>query len=310
MEATQTVYLAAEGYEAQLDEELRRSRLPLLWRRGGLFGTASCAVPLAWAQNIWLNPAFIPIASIGDAAAKLRSLQRNWACAPCDFFRRSALIQAKLPAIGRKPLVFGSPLPKLPMGGWTLWDENTLLASSDTASPFPGGRASFAENTQEPPSRAYLKLWEVFTLTGRRPAHGELCLDLGSAPGGWTWVLAGLGARVFSVDKAELASRVAAMPGVDHCAGSSAFGLDPQSAGEVDWLFCDVACYPSRLWAMIERWLKKGSCRNFVCTLKFQGRTDFETAERFAGIPGSQLMHLSCNKHELTWLRFQRESRG
>ena len=303
MDATNTVYLAAEGYEAQLAEELRRSRLPLLWRRGGLFGTASRAVPLSWAQNIWFNPVFIQIASIGDAATKLRSLQRNWACAPCGFFRRAALIQAKLPAIGRKPVVFGSLPPELPMGGWMLWDENTLLASTDTASLFPGGQILFAENTQDPPSRAYLKLWEIFTLTGRWPARGEVCLDLGSAPGGWTWVLASLGAKVFSIDKAELAPKVAAMPGVNHCAESSAFGLEPQTAGEVDWLFCDVACYPSRLWVMIERWLKKGACRNFVCTLKFQGGTDFETAERFTAVPGSQLIHLSYNKHELTWLR-------
>jgi 23S rRNA (cytidine2498-2'-O)-methyltransferase len=62
---------------------------------------------------------------------------------------------------------------------------------------------------------------------------------------------------VFSIDKAELAPRVAAMPGVNHCAGSSAFGLEPQNAGKADWLFCDVACYPSRLWTMIKRWLEK-----------------------------------------------------
>ena len=194
MDMTRTVYLAAQGYEAQLAEELLRARLPLLWQRDSLFGTASSAVPLAWAQNIWFNPVFIPIVSIGDGAAKLRSLQRNWACMPHNFFRRSALIQAKLPPVGEKPFLFGSSPPESPMGGWTLWDKDTLLASTDTASAFPGGRIYFVENTKEPPNRAYLKLWEVFTLTGRRPVPGELCLDLGSAPGGWTWVLASLGA--------------------------------------------------------------------------------------------------------------------
>jgi 23S rRNA (cytidine2498-2'-O)-methyltransferase len=39
----------------------------------------------------------------------------------------------------------------------------------------------------------------------------------------------------------------------------------------------------------------------FLCTLKFQGETDHATARAFAAIPGSQLLHLSCNKHELTW---------
>jgi NAD(P)-dependent dehydrogenase (short-subunit alcohol dehydrogenase family) len=47
--------------------------------------------------------------------------------------------------------------------------------------------------------------------------------------------------------------------------------------------------------------LAAGTCRRFVCTVKFQGRTDHEAACRFAAIPGSQLRHLFHNKHELTW---------
>lgn len=300
-----TAYLAPEGFETQLAEELRRRGVATLWRRGRLFGAAESAMPLAWAQNIWFNPVFLPISSIGDGVKTLRSLQRNWHCAPHDFFRRAALIQEGLPVVGRKPFAFGAPAPESPMGGWTLWEENVILAATDTASPFPGGEVVFAENTVDPPSRAYLKLWDVFTLLGKRPSPGELCLDLGSAPGGWTWVLATLGARVFSLDKAELAPNVARMPGVNHCPNSSAFGLEPQLAGKVDWLFCDVACYPARLWTMVERWLEKGECGNFVCTLKFQGETDHETAERFAAVPGSRLTHLAHNKHELTWTRFR-----
>lgn len=306
---TQTVHVAPAGYEAQLAEELRRSRLPLIWQRGPLFGTSSGYAPLAWAQNAWLTPVFLPARSIGDAAKQLRSIQRNWHCVPHDYFRRAALIHDALPKIGRKPFVFGSPLPGLPMGGWTLWDENTVLASAVTASPFPNGMIAFEENAVDPPSRAYLKLWDVFTVTGRRPEPGELCLDLGSAPGGWTWVLASLGAKVFSVDKAELAPNVAAMPGVDHCAKSSAFGLEPQTAGRVDWLFCDVACYPERLWRMAERWLMSGACRNYVCTIKFQGETDFATLERFAAVPRSRLIHLSHNRHEITWVLLDAEKR-
>jgi hypothetical protein len=30
------------------------------------------------ATNIWRNPGYIPIVSIGDAAKKLRAIQRNW----------------------------------------------------------------------------------------------------------------------------------------------------------------------------------------------------------------------------------------
>jgi 23S rRNA (cytidine2498-2'-O)-methyltransferase len=83
----------------------------------------------------------------------------------------------------------------------------------------------------------------------------------------------------------------------------SAFGLEPGGIGGIDWLFSDVISYPARLLALVERWLAAGTCRRFVCTLKFQGQTDDETARRFAAIPGSRLMHLHNNKHELTWIR-------
>jgi hypothetical protein len=76
-----------------------------------------------------------------------------------------------------------------------------------------------------------------------------------------------------------------------------------QGVGPVDWLFSDVVCYPARLLALVERWLATGTCRNFVCTVKFQGPTDHETARRFAAIPGSLLRHLFHNKHELTWIK-------
>jgi 23S rRNA (cytidine2498-2'-O)-methyltransferase len=50
-----------------------------------------------------------------------------------------------------------------------------------------------------------------------------------------------MGARVYSIDKAPLDERVAAMPGVDHHIGSG-FGLEPKNTGRVDWLFSDMAC--------------------------------------------------------------------
>jgi 23S rRNA (cytidine2498-2'-O)-methyltransferase len=42
--------------------------------------------------------------------------------------------------------------------------------------------------------------------------------------------------------------------------------------------------------------------RNFVCTLKFQGTTDHESAAAFGAIPGARVLHLHYNKHELTLL--------
>jgi len=256
----------------------------------------------AWVANLWHAPWRLEIASIADAARQLRAIQRNWALYAHGHHRRAALIAERLPKVSAKPLAFGAPAPTAPLGSWTLLDAGTLLASARCSSPFPNGEVRFVEDRAAPPSRAYLKLWELFTLLGEKPRPGELCLDLGSSPGGWSWVLQRLGARVISVDKAPLDPRVAALPGIEH-RRQSAFALEPASLAGIDWLFSDVVCYPRRLFALVERWLAAGTCRRFVCTIKFQGPTDHETTRRFAAIPGSRLLHLHHNKHELTWIR-------
>ena len=297
-------YLAAKGFEKDLLDELSLHGVPVRDVKERLV-LAEGLFPSAWTQNIWLEPFFQPITSVGDAVRTLKSIQRNWKLHAVDFHRRAALIEQQLPPVKSKPLPFGKAAPSSPLGSWTLWDHDTLLVSAKCSSAFPDGDVRFEEDRVNPPSRAYLKLWETFTLFGCAPRPGELCLDLGSAPGGWTWVIAGLGAKVFSIDKSPLDSRVSAMPGVEHCLGSG-FGLEPQTAGYVDWLFSDMACYPERLLGAVKHWLDAGAVGNMVCTIKLQGATDHHVVQAFREIPGSQVVHLSCNKHELTWVNFRR----
>jgi 23S rRNA (cytidine2498-2'-O)-methyltransferase len=292
-------YLAPQGFVADLQKELGDR---VIKTYDHLVLAKNTRKPAAWASNAWLNPAFIPIESIGDAAKKLRAIQRNWTLYSFAHHRRAALIAEKLPKISAKPLVFGTEAPKAPLGSWTLVDANTLLASSKCSSAFPNGEVQFVENHIGSPSRAYLKLWEAFTVLGEHPKPGEFCLDLGACPGGWTWVLQQLGARVLSVDKAPLDQKISSLPNVEY-RSESAFALDPKTIGAVDWLFSDVICYPKRLLAMVQKWLAEGNVSHFVCTIKFQGETDFETMRQFAVIPGSRIVHLHNNKHELTWVR-------
>ncbi len=194
------------------------------------------------------------------------------------------------------------PAPTAPLGSWSLIEPETILAAARCSSPFPNGEPHFVEDHAAPPSRAYLKLWEAFTVLGVQPKRGEVCLDLGAAPGGWSWVLQRLGGSVIAVDKAALDPRIAALPGIEF-RKASAFALTPEEFGAVNWLFSDVVAYPKRLLTLVEKFLAAGTVANFLCTIKFQGATDFETQARFAAIPGSRLLHLHANKHELTWVK-------
>lgn len=291
-----TGYLAAEGFERELARELGFDST----------GTARLLfVPgpprsAAWAANIWFDPVRIPIASIGEGAHALRAIQRSWALFSTGHHGRAKLIQERLPRVSAKPLVFPQPAPAAPLGSWTLRDAHTIIAAARCASPFPHGEAQFVEDKAGPPNRAYLKLWEALTRLGHYPKAGELCLDLGASPGGWTWVIQSLGARVIAVDKAPLDPPIAALPGVETRV-QSAFALAPDEVPPIDWLFCDIICYPERLLRLVNAWRESGRVRNFVCTIKFQGETDVAAQTAFQAIPGAQVFHLHHNKHELTF---------
>jgi len=294
------VYHRIEEFESDFAAELEGAVPTATW--GPFAYLAEPRGPAYWTRNTWLEPFRLEFDSISEAASALRSIQRNWA--PCLFshFRRGALIQERLPHVSAKPKPFPYALPDAPMGAWTLLDEHTLIGSAACSSPFPGGIAEFVEDKEGPPSRAYLKLREALVRARAFPGPGERCVDAGACPGGWTWVLAGLGARVTSVDRAELEPRIAAMAGVEFLK-HDAFTLKPEDVGPTDWLCSDVICYPPRLYEWVEKWLESGLARNFICTIKMQGVSDRETTARFAAIPGSSVVHLHNNKHELTWMR-------
>ena len=294
----QAAYLAAEGQEAILAEELARAGIAVAAWHGRLALSPDPPALAAWALDVWTSPREIPIASIADAAGALRAMQRNWSAYAVAHHRRMALITARLPHLKARPLTFPEPAPTSHLGAWTLLSPSLLLASPTKSSPFPNGECHFVEDHIGPPSRAYLKLWEALTRLGQYPHPGERCLDLGSAPGGWTWVTASLGATTIAVDKAPLAPKIAAMPHVAWREGS-AFALAPEP---VDWLLSDVIAYPSRLLALVQNWIAQTPPRHIVCTLKFQAATDHDAAAAFAAIPGAEVVHLFHNKHELTFL--------
>lgn len=79
-----------------------------------------------------------------------------------------------------------------------------MLYSGSCSQKFPNGELIFNEDKIGPPNRAYLKLWEVFTLVRKHPQIGDRVIELGAAPGGWTWVLQQLKTDIFSCDRSPL----------------------------------------------------------------------------------------------------------
>jgi len=298
-----TGYLAPVGLEHELRDEMAAAGVRAAQRPHGrlVLSTDEPIVPV-WAANVWRDAERIPITSIGHAAKELRHRQRNWAMYAPVHAGRAKLIAEKLPAVSAKAVPIGGIVPDAPLGSWTLLEPDLLLAASDCSNPFPNGEARLVEDRIGPPSRAYLKLYETFVRLRRWPTAGEVCLDLGASPGGWTWLLAQTGASVVAIDKAPLAELVARLPNVRWQQGS-AFALDPRSESPVDWLCSDIICYPQRLLGLVQRWLDDGTVRNVICTIKFQGVTDQGVVREFQAIPGGRVLHLHHNRHELTFIR-------
>lgn len=265
------------------------------------------------------NPFIAHFKSISEGAALLKRMQRNWAMYPFRCIRRAELIKQKLPFISSKLKEFPYVIPLSSMGFFTLLDENTIFGSSKTSSPLPLGELHFVEDKINPPSRAYLKLYEalclldyykrfslksdegIFRKDERKPFNGLTCIDAGACPGGWTWVLDSLGANIIAIDRSPLIPSLMEKPNIKFIS-HDAFTLLPSHFEKVDWVFSDVICYPPRLLEWVHKWLDLDLCSHFVCTIKMQGEPDMKSIREFFNIPHSKIVHLTSNKHELTWL--------
>lgn len=302
-----TGYLAPVDFEADLLVELTLLGITVLETHGRLFLCSGDAQEVVFAQDTWHDVLKVNYSSISNAAELLRERANRWSHYSLNNHRRAELILQKVPSVKIKRYNFLDPIPLGPIGVFSLLSESVMLVSSRTNCPLPFGEINFNEDKINPPSRAYLKLWELFTLYKIMPTPGMRVMDVGSCPGGWTWVLQTIGCEVVSVDKAPLDPKVAVLPRIDF-RQESAFGLRPQHIGKLDWFFSDIICYPDKLLELVTRFRDSGLVDNFACTIKFQAPTDFATMFKLKAIPGSKIIHLSCNKHEVTWINLKQDS--
>ncbi|MEX2043716.1 MAG: SAM-dependent methyltransferase [Opitutus sp.] len=157
------------------------------------------------------------------------------------------------------------------------------------------------------PSRSYLKLEEAYVILGREPQPGETACDLGAAPGGWSYSAAKRGARVVAVDNGPLKGGALDHPRIEH-RREDAFKFSPGDTS-LDWLLCDLVEEPHHvLRHILEPWLERRWCRDFVVNLKF-GRVDAIALLRelqapesplARHAPGLQIRHLYHDREEYT----------
>ncbi len=294
--APKVIYIADPNYLNELSQELGQVTDVI----DNLFFSSVRKSDVCFALDAWLDPQIIHFDSISQAVRALRSAGKYWYLHPIENIRRSRLIESECRKLPN--LMHAFPLTEeIPsIGCFSLLDKNTLLFSSKRWKKAPLGDYQFIEDKINPPNRAYLKLWEALSLWGTYPTQGELALDLGASPGGWTYVMQMLGADVIAVDKAPLAPHIANLPRIQY-QKQSAFALDPHSFKDIDWLLCDVACYPERTFDLVTQWIQSGKAKRMIFTLKLQGETDLSMIEKFQSIPQGRVIHLFNNKHEATF---------
>jgi 23S rRNA (cytidine2498-2'-O)-methyltransferase len=92
-------------------------------------------------------------------------------------------------------------------------------------------------------SRAYLKLEEAIAWSRMRIKRNDLCVELGSAPGGAAQALLRHGARVIGIDPADMDQRVLADPNFEHWKKRGA-DVRRREFREVRWLVADMNVAP------------------------------------------------------------------
>lgn len=163
--------------------------------------------------------------------------------------------------------------PRLPrlhvffLGSGAAW---VGVTGAGNAAPWPMGIPRL-KMPRGAPSRSTLKLAEAFLVFLGAEAQaewlreGRTAVDLGAAPGGWTWQLVHRGLHVAAVDNGALDPALLADDRVEHL---RADGLTWRPKRPVDWLVCDMVEKPSRIARLVGDWVAEGHCRRAIFNLK------------------------------------------
>jgi len=154
-------------------------------------------------------------------------------------------------------------------------------ANPETTAPWPQGIARL-KMPREAPSRSTLKLEEAFlTLLNddeqrRWLKPGMRAVDLGAAPGGWTYQLVRRSIRVSAIDNGPMERALLDSGLVEHLR-TDGFRYRPKQP--VDWLVCDMVEQPRRIAELIAQWLGTGACQRAIFNLKLPMKKRYEETQ-------------------------------
>jgi len=129
------------------------------------------------------------------------------------------------------------------------------------------------------PSRSYLKMEEALDRLDVLPAVGDKVIDLGAAPGGWTFSFLKRGCEVIAVDHGpmKLPPDQDGWGSVQHKKENGITYQPPADWTRVDWLVADMLIAPGVALGLLRRWLDSGKASCIICNIKLPQVEPFES---------------------------------
>jgi 23S rRNA C2498 (ribose-2'-O)-methylase RlmM len=188
-----------------------------------------------------------------------------------------------------------------------VWSSQALRG--ELSDPYPGGIHRMPADPQAP-SRSYLKIEEALDVMRQihlvgNPRPNETVVDLGAAPGGWTWAFVKRGCRVYAVDNGPLKLQSQGELGGEAIhLREDGLGFRPQRPA--DWLLSDMLIAPGQALGLLRRWLSGGWARHLVVNIKLPQADPLVAlapiVDYLRGVPGLRfhLRQLYHDRREVT----------
>ncbi len=155
-------------------------------------------------------------------------------------------------------------------------------------------------------SRAYLKMQESLNWSALPSARGDLCVELGCAPGGASQALLEYGLEILGVDPAEVDAEVLAHPHFTHVRRRS-HDVPHKQLRNVKWLAVDINATPTYTLDAVEQVVRNDqtNIRGMILTLKLtdlklaKGLPQFIERVRNWGFRDVRTRQLAFNRQEI-----------